>query len=224
MALEILSKLFGGAGIVKILRLFLFNPSEAYEPKDVVKRTHADPDVVRSELAMLASIGFIKRKSFYKEVETRQSRRPSVRARKKMPVRRKRVSGWTLNPDFAYLDQLSALLIGGSLFQSKEITRRLRRAGNLKLLITAGVFMHNLDGRIDILVAGDNIKSRQLARIVKDIEAELGRELHYAVFTTQDFKYRLGMYDRLVRDVLDYPHQTIIDRIGIPEYMNRESE
>ena len=34
--------------------------------------------------------------------------------------------------------------------------------------------------------------------------AELGRELRYASFTTEDFKYRVGVYDRLIRDVFDF--------------------
>lgn len=218
MALQILSKLFGGPGIVKILRLFLFNPEEGFEPKDIAKRTNTDADIVRTELSMLASIGFLKRKTFYKELEQKTTRRTRGRSKKeKQEVKRKRVSGWTLNPEFIYLDELKALLIGGALVHSKDMSTRLRKAGNLKLLIVSGIFMHNPEARLDILLVGDNLKSQQLTRIMRDIETELGRELRYAAFTTQDFKYRFGMYDRLVRDVLDYPHQKIIDRIGVPE-------
>src|SRR3989344_3768467 len=51
-----------------------------------------------------------------------------------------------------------------------------------------------------------------LRAAVYAIEAELGRELRYASFTTDDFNYRLGIYDRLIRDIFDYPHQAILDR------------
>jgi hypothetical protein len=44
---------------------------------------------------------------------------------------------------------------------------------------------------------------------MRRIEAEMGIELVYATFTTKDFIYRLNMYDKLVRDVLDFPHQVI---------------
>ena len=47
------------------------------------------------------------------------------------------------------------------------------------------------------------------------LEAELGREIRYAFFTTPDFRYRLGVYDRLLRDVFDYPHRVLLDKIGL---------
>ena len=50
---------------------------------------------------------------------------------------------------------------------------------------------------------------------VRKLEAELGRELRFAAFTTEDFKYRVGVYDRLVRDVLDFPNRILLDKIGL---------
>ncbi|HEY4502601.1 MAG TPA: hypothetical protein VJH21_02090 [Candidatus Paceibacterota bacterium] len=214
--MEILSKLFGSAGIVKILRLFLFNPTEPYEPKDVVKRTRTDTDVVRSELSMLANVGFLRRRSFYKDIEEPITRRVSVsRKRKKTKLKRKRVMGWILNQEFSYLKPLQDLLMSTTSLETDNVTRRLCKAGNLKLVIIAGVFVQHWDSRLDILIVGDKVKQSQLSHVIKDIESELGREIRYAVFSTQDFKYRLGIYDRLVRDVLDYPHKTVVDRLGL---------
>jgi len=214
--MEILSKLFGSAGIVKILRLFLFNPTEPYEPKDVVKRTRTDTDVVRSELSMLANVGFLRRRSFYKDIEEPITRRASVsRKKKKTKLKRKRVMGWILNQEFSYLKPLQDLLMSTTSLETDNVTRRLCKAGNLKLVIIAGVFVQHWDSRLDILIVGDKVKQSQLSHVIKDIESELGREIRYAVFSTQDFKYRLGIYDRLVRDVLDYPHKTVVDRLGL---------
>ena len=216
--MEILSKLFGSAGIVKILRLFLFNPNEPYEIKDVIKRSRVDVDVARNELSMLAKIGFLRRRSFYKEAEEPRSRRGSISRKKKVlkiKVKRKRVSGWVLNQDFSYLKELHDLLISTTSFETNNVTRRLCKVGNLKLVIIAGVFVQHWDSRLDILIVGDKIKQSQLSNVIKDIESELGREIRYAVFSTQDFKYRLGIYDRLVRDVLDYPHKAVVDRLGL---------
>jgi len=213
--MEILSKLFGGAGIVKILRLFLFNPTEPYESKDVVQRTKTPTDLARSELSMLGKIDFIKKKNFYKEVQTPVSRRSAKHTTSQKKVTRKRVSGWVLNTDFLYLRELQALLIGTAPFETESVVRRLRKVGNVKVIIIAGVFVQHWDSRLDLLIVGDNLKKQQLSNIIKDVESELGREIRYAVFSTQDFKYRLGIYDRLIRDVLDYPHKIVVDRIGI---------
>ena len=39
--------------------------------------------------------------------------------------------------------------------------------------------------------------------------------MRYAAFGTEDFAYRFGMYDKFIRDIVDYPHERLIDKIGI---------
>ncbi len=62
---------------------------------------------------------------------------------------------------------------------------------------------------------GDKLEERPLTAAVHLLEAELGRELRFASFSTEQFRYRLGVYDRLLRDVFDYPHRPILDRLGL---------
>jgi len=62
---------------------------------------------------------------------------------------------------------------------------------------------------------GDNLKRGAIDSVVRGIEAELGKEIIYSVFETDDFKYRLSMFDKLIRDILDFPHQKIVDRLNI---------
>jgi hypothetical protein len=47
------------------------------------------------------------------------------------------------------------------------------------------------------------------------MESEIGKELRFSSLNTEDFKYRHGVCDRLIRDVLDYQHEVVVDRIGI---------
>ena len=49
---------------------------------------------------------------------------------------------------------------------------------------------------------------------MKIIESEIGKELRYAYFSTEDFQYRLSMCDKLTRDILDYPHKKILNKLG----------
>jgi hypothetical protein len=65
------------------------------------------------------------------------------------------------------------------------------------------------------LVVGDNIKRGKLENVMKTLESEIGKELKYAYFGTEDFKYRLSMCDKLIRDILDYPHKKILNKLGI---------
>jgi hypothetical protein len=32
---------------------------------------------------------------------------------------------------------------------------------------------------------------------------------------TEDFRYRLNAHDRFVRDLFDYPHERLINKLGI---------
>jgi hypothetical protein len=77
------------------------------------------------------------------------------------------------------------------------------------------MFTGSLESKVDILVVGDRIEERTLKAAIHTIEAELGRELRYASFLTPDFRYRAGVYDRLIRDVMDYSHRNILDKIGL---------
>lgn len=130
-------------------------------------------------------------------------------------AKKKRVSGWTLNEKFSYLEQLQNFLMSATPVKHKDIPKRLGGSGAIKLIVVAGMFIQNQDSRLDILIVGNNIKKSQLETAIKAIESELGKELCYAVFDTQEFKYRLGIYDRLIRDVFDYPHEVVLDKIGV---------
>jgi len=62
---------------------------------------------------------------------------------------------------------------------------------------------------------GDHLKQAKLLSIMSSIEALLGKELRYAAFETVDFRYRLSIYDKLIKDILDYQHKKILNKLGI---------
>jgi hypothetical protein len=110
---------------------------------------------------------------------------------------------------------LQNFLINVEPLKPAEIIRRLGKLGPMKLIITSGVFIQDKESRVDLLVVGDHIKKASLENVIKTLEAEIGKELRYAYFTTEDFKYRLSMFDKLIRDILDYPHRKILNKIGL---------
>jgi hypothetical protein len=97
----------------------------------------------------------------------------------------------------------------------KEIIKKISRVGNIKLILISGVFLHDKDSRVDVLVVGDRLKQAKLLSIMLSIEAQLGKELRYAAFETTDFQYRLSIYDKLIRDILDHRHEKILNKLGI---------
>ncbi len=204
--MDILGKLFGSHARVKIMRLFLLNSECVFDNSDVVQKSKVASVIARKEITMLSKIGFVNKRSFFKEIPARS---------KKGKPTKKRIFGWQLNKDFALLQPTHELLINTEPLGSKEIADRLKRCGNMKLVIISGAFIQNPDSRVDMLIVGDKLKKGAISAVLSVIESEVGKELSYTALETQEFKYRLSVYDKFIRDILDYPHTKILDRIGV---------
>lgn len=204
--METLGKLFGSDARVKIMRLFILNSEAMFDAGDVISRSKVSKKNLSREMRILESAGFVKGKSFFKESQKKVG--------KKIKITKKRVSGWQLDYGFGHLKALRQLLVENSTFEHKDLVSRFRPLGKLKLIVVAGVFIKNPDSRVDLLIVGDSLKKSAIENVLRALESEIGKELVYTMFTTDDFLYRLDMQDKLVRDILDYPHEKILDLTG----------
>lgn len=186
-----LARLFGSNARLKLLRLFLFNGDQAYTSSEAAQRTKTPKDAARREISLLQSAGVIRKRSG------------------KGGVR------YALNQRFPHLFALQNFLRATTSLGDIDMLNIVKRAGTLRLVVLSGMFTGTLDTKVDMLIVGDRLNERMLENGVHKLEAELGRELSYAAFSTEDFKYRVGVYDRLVRDVLDFPNRILVDKIGI---------
>lgn len=205
--MDILEKVFGSGAKVRLMRLFMFNPNSAFDLKDIALRTSTSSRAARREINNLEKIDLVKSKSFVRDIEKK-------RGKKKFTVKKK-FSGWTLNQKFQYLRPLQDFLVYMNPFRHNELVEKLRKVGNIKLLVISGVFIQEWESRVDLFIVGDNIKKGLLDNVIRSLEAELGKELKYAALETNDFQYRLNMCDKLISDVLDFPHEKVINKIGI---------
>ena len=181
------SHIFGGEAKVKVMRLFIFNSDAIFSLGEVAKRVQERSVKTSKELRILAKAGLIKRRG----------------------------KGYILNRTYPYLVAIENFLIDATPITEQEIIKKMAPAGVIKLILISGLFLHSPDARIDILVVGDHLKQSKLLSVMSSIEAELGKELRYAVFETVDFQYRLGIYDKLIRDILDSHHKKILNKLGI---------
>jgi len=207
LTMETLGKLFGSIAKVKIMRLFLSNDDMVFDNEEISSRTKVPVATLRKELNALEKISLIKKRIFYKEIIKKKN--------KQEVVEKKKMSGWVLDTNFSLLAPLKNLLIKGSPLSSKDITDRLKGGGTLKLVITSGVFIQETDSRVDILIVGDNLNNSYLEKAIGILESEIGQELRYSILETADFNYRLGVYDKLLRDILDYSHKKIVNKLDL---------
>lgn len=188
-----LAKLLGSNTLLKLLRLFLFNEGESFTVADAAARTKSPKDSTRSEMNLLVSAGVVKKRAG------------------------KGGSVFAANQKFPHYAALQNFMRATSAISDADMLAALKRAGTLRLVALSGMFTGAVETQIDLLIVGDRLDERVLETSIHKLEADLGRELRYAAFSTEEFRYRVGVYDRLIRDALDYPHKILLDKIGLKE-------
>src|SRR3989344_4971106 len=166
-----LDALFDSPVRVRILKLFLYNPDESFGPQDISKKIDFKLVQVNRNLDDLANIGFLTRKG----------------------SKGKKI--FKANRGFEFYEELKELLAKTSPASKNKMLNRIKSLGRIKLALLAGVFINSDTSRADLLIVGDNVKPAKFNNFIKDLEAEVGKEIKYALMTTKEFYYRYGMYD-----------------------------
>ena len=185
-----LEKLFGTPARVKLLRLFLFNPRQSFTLQEIAARSRVGQAEVRKEVVSLLGAKMLERSTRGKGVR------------------------YGLNAKFEYVAAMQNLLLNAPK-RAGDITKRLRGVGTIRMIILSGIFMGEWEDRLDVLIVGDKMKERKLRDRIRSLESEIGKEIRYALLTSEDFYYRYNMNDKLVRDVIDYPHSIVLDKLGL---------
>lgn len=205
---RVLERLFGSAARVKIIRLFFLNPDMFFDIKEISRRTKVALPSARREILLLKSVGFVTQK---------EEKIDDIIKLKNGKVKniRKKIHGLRLNMSFPFFRSLKSLVVDTVPIDNERLIKMLSSVGRMKLVILSGIFIQSEDSRTDLFLVGDAIKKAVLQKVLKNIEAEIGKELVFAVLSTKEFLYRFGMYDKFVRDVLDYPHEKILNKLGV---------
>src|SRR3989344_1344802 len=209
---QILERLFGGSATVKDLRLFLFNQDISLTHEEITVRVHENSGWVKNALDHLVKTGFLKKTSNFREVTKLKNRKKTAKPQKPQKVRK---PVWEINPSFPLTDSLRQFFHRANIVSPKDVVSKLLPVGNIKLIVIAGMFLEEEESRLDLLVVGDNLKKDLFEKAVSSIEALLGRELRYAAFETTEFLYRYSMFDKLLRDVFDFRHEKIFNKLAI---------
>lgn len=203
--MEVLEKLLGSGTRIKVMRFFLMSPEGIFTLKDAAKSLRLGAAKVKRELTLLGKTGFLKQRIKESEIFFKTKKRP----------KKKREKGFVLNQFFPFLREFRALIVEAAPISRELLQRRFRSLGRgLRLVLLSGIFTNKeTPGHVDILVVGDSIRRSRIEKILGKIEAELGKELKYVIFDTNEFKYRQGMYDRFLHDILESEHDVLIDNL-----------
>ena len=209
MAADPLSILFGSPARVKLLRFFLFNPSKEFHFDDISRRAKLVRRTARTEISSLEKAGVIKQKTMYVEVEGKDKKMKAV--------------GYTLNKNFQELQALQTFLFETAPIDGKNLLKHLRQAGTLDFVGISGVFVRDFEQRIDVMLAMKKLSQTKVEKAIRALEAEIGMEIRFAAMSSEDLMYRVGMYDKLMRDFFDYSHEVLVDKIGAKDEVTANS-
>ena len=162
----------------------------------------------RTEINALERAGVIKKKQIYVQKEGSKTKT--------------RAQGYTINKDFPELQALQTFLFETAPINGKTVLQHLRKAGQLDFVCMAGIFMRDFEQRLDLLIAMKKHSDAKIENAIRSLEAELGIEIRFAAFSSEDLLYRVGMYDKLTRDIFDYPHQILVDRIAVRDELHNK--
>ena len=204
--MELLTRLLGGVERVKIMRFFLHHEDVIVSLHDVAEKTKSKIAITRKELTALSAIGFVEKK----RTRTVTNSGKGSKATSKV----KEIIGFKLNPEFPHNQALKDLLFDFQSLDKKELANRFKVVGRVKLFVVSGVFIGNEKSRVDVLIVGEAIKRPKVEKLFDALTAELGRDVVYSVMDVEEYEYRYKMYDRFVRDIVDQPHEAVIDKLS----------
>jgi len=200
---DFLELLLGGEGRARLIKFFILNPVAKASSQELKEKLQVDQRRIKNELDLLVKAGVVKkRKAMSKNI-------------------------YFLNRENHFYPELKKIVAKCTIFPQLKALDKLNRVGHVKLVLVAGILANNLKTRADILIVGDGINQSQLSEVVREMEAEIGRELRFTTFTTEEYEYRLNMFDKFIREFFDGPHKILTNRLGdkgIPTLVKKQSE
>ncbi|MDO8558381.1 MAG: hypothetical protein Q7S09_04320 [bacterium] len=198
---DILGELFDSPVKVKSLKLFLRNPNEAFSIKDGARRLRVASSELARQIKKFLAIDLIRTRT--------------IRTTKKIKrrVRIKKETIYHINPHFAFFNELRSLVLKSSPTAWDKKIDAIKKLGRVKLAVIAGHLLNDEKARLDVLVVGDALHAKSVASFMRGLEADVGKELRYAVLLAQEFIYRYGMYDNFLRDIFERPHKKLINKM-----------
>lgn len=203
-----LGQLFGSNARVKILKIFLFNPEEKYYIRELARKLKLQVNSVRRELDNLEKFGILASGANIGIGEGEAELLPAETAEGK---ERKY---YKANADFVLFEEIKSLIIKAQILYGQDFISKLKKAGNIRLLVLTGKFVNKIDSPVDLLIVG-RFNKVKLVKLIKELEKELGREMNYTLMDTKEFRYRRDITDVFLYSILEGKNIVAVDEMGL---------
>ena len=211
-----LEKLFGSNARVKILKLFLLNQADKFYIRQLSRDLKLQLNSVSRELENLEKFGILTSDMKIEGEDEKKDKKGNAGGQ--APLRQgyggQDKKYFRANPNFVLFDEIKALIVKAQILYEKDFVKKLKAIGRIKVLILTGIFVNNPSSLIDILIVG-KVNKVKLAKLIRELEIELGKEINFTVFDSQEFKYRRDITDIFLYGILDSRKMIVIDEVGV---------
>jgi DNA-binding transcriptional ArsR family regulator len=197
-----LEHLFGSKTRVRMLRLFLSNPSESYFVRELTRRVDAQINAVRHELDNLVEMGLLE---VVDSDENRDDEEETIMTGGRKYFR--------LNTAAHLYPELKALFDKSRIVVEKDFVKRIAQIGQVQYLALTGFFVSDDTVNTDMLLVG-KINKEKFVPLVRQFEQEVGREINFTLMSPQEFKYRRDVTDRFLYGILESRKIVLIDMVS----------
>jgi DNA-binding PadR family transcriptional regulator len=177
-----LKKIFTSNTRVKLLTVFILNEDEEFYIRELTRKLDEQINSIRRELDNLKKAGFLKSK---------------VKNRKKY---------YLVNKSFCIYPELKAI-IKKSLSEESDISKEIQKMGDIKLLVLSGVFVEKETNPVDMLIVGQ-VDRDGLTHYLNH-ELSTTRPVKFAIISEEDFRYRINLNDKFIKELTQDPENKI---------------
>jgi hypothetical protein len=164
---------------VEVMELFFTHPTELYYVREITRATKQEINAVRRELDRMLDSGILKS-------EQRGNR-----------------LYYFLNTQYPFASELQRM-VAKSTGLGLKLRKLRRKLGSIEFVMFSGGFVENLpprQDRVDVLIIGEVVLP-ELSALIKEEEELRGKEINFAVFSSEEFTFRKARRDPFVMDIL----------------------
>lgn len=187
-----LDLLLGSQTRARVLRFFFRHEGEAYRIGEVAKTIDQNYNTTASFVEDLVKAGILKK----------------VKGQGSGML-------YGVSLDFHSYQQLRDFIYHTFPIGLPEATEAIKKTGRIRMALIQGVFLGEDGGSVDLFVVADDIDQKKFEAFVKNLEADVGREINYTLMDTSEFTYRYNIYDRFVRNLLKKHSIKLIDNLSL---------
>jgi hypothetical protein len=172
----------------ELLAFLLLAPARSYSIKEITKRLHITERTLNPLLKEFLDDSMIKE------------------------FTRDRTRLYIINQKHKLLPEIRASLVKNQKPYEDELFLAIGKLGEVKAAFLSGALTGNPELPVDLLLVG-KVSLAKLDTFLKNAKIMLGIDLNYSVMTPDEFQLRRDTFDRFIKDVFDYPHLVVFDKL-----------